>query len=370
MEKILNLIQELVNFYKEEKNLITDPIRGGERIEIPVGFAMVILKYNLEEYRDFAKNLLDLILEKQDPVGFWLEYSYKEKTAMHGFAGTISTCFAIFALVEGYKKFKNEKYLESIRRASQWLYQNEKDGYFLKASLNKSDVINTNLMAGLALLKVAEILPPNDQSISFYQFAVSRALRRSISSQFYSGAYPYISFGLTTPFLYHAMSLALIGLYNQYFQKEIICFSFKKGLKYLNKIIDKQGNFLWQKANNKDKQGAIWAYAWAIVCMVLVDDQKKTVILINHLEKLKGREFLKNGDFDEREDLFFTAWSMLVLSLIDNQKIDFSKIGISSKIKFYFLILSIIPCRIKYIFKIISRRFFHFSIDKGPVEDY
>ena len=47
MEKILNLIQSLAISYKSQKNLLLDPIRGGERVEIPAGFAMVILKANV-----------------------------------------------------------------------------------------------------------------------------------------------------------------------------------------------------------------------------------------------------------------------------------------------------------------------------------
>lgn len=371
MEKFLTLIEKIVFEYQKQNNLIIDPIRGGERIEIPAGFVLAILRYDLKQYTDFAQRLLDLIVQKQELTGSWLEFPYQKQNLMKGFSGTIPTCFAVFSLVEGYKKFNKEEYFKSARRAVHYLYQNEKNGYFIKASLNKSDVINTNLMAGLTLLKVSEILPNNVSEINLYRFAAARALCRSISSQFFTGAFPYISFGFKVPFLYHAMSLALIGFYHQYFDKEIICFSFKKGLKYLNKIINKQGKFNWEKANNKDKQGAVWAYAWTAVCFNLVSQEKKFELMIEKLEKAKKEKFLAQGDFDKTEDLFYTAWSLLALSLINNEKIDISKkIGLKSKIKFYFLILLNFPQRFKYLFKIFIRRYFNFFIDKGPVEEY
>lgn len=364
------LIKEIIFEYQKQNDLIADPVRGGERVEIPAGFALAILKHNLKEYFDFSQGLLDLIIQKQELTGSWLEFPYQKQDLMKGFSGAIPTCFAIFALVEGYKKFDKEEYFKSARRGAHYLYQNEKNGYFIKAALNKSDVINTNLMAGLALLKVSEILPDNASEINLYKFVANRALCRSVSSQLFSGAFPYISFGFKVPFLYHAMSLALVGFYNQYLKKEIICYSFKKGLKYLNKI-NKQGEFNWKKANDKDKQGAVWAYAWAAVCFNLGNREEKFNLMIEKLERAKKEKFLAQGDFDDREDLFYTAWSLLALSLINNEKIDvLKKISLKSKVKFYLLILSTIPKRLQYIFKIFIRRYFNLFIDKGPVEEY
>src|SRR3989344_205578 len=194
MEKISNFTKNIVQAYVNEKNKMQDNLRNKSRIEIPAALSLELFKQGEIQK---AEKLLDIIIKEQDSQGYWLEYSYEKDEEEVGYYGAIPTTFCIFALIEGYSKTKDKKYLISAIKGCDYLYSVEKNGYFLKASINKADVINTNLMCALALIETSKAMNKKSRRNEIYISAAARTIRRSINSQHLNGAYPYTSYGLT-----------------------------------------------------------------------------------------------------------------------------------------------------------------------------
>jgi hypothetical protein len=361
-------LSQLIENYKGKEDKLSDPLRGGLRIEIPSGFALAALRDAKQS--SFARDLLAVVRGRQLPSGAWEEFAYAERERKIAYDGTVPTCFAVIALVRGFKKFGLSEYFDAAKRGVDYLYGREKNGYFPKASFNKSDVVNTNLLAGLTLLEFASILDGENSFKGALAAGANRALLRSVKSQFLNGAFPYISFGFSVPFLYQAMSTALMGICAQETNNQLALYSFQKGLRYLRKIIGEDGKFLWQKSNHKDKEGAVWAYGWAAAAFSVAGDGRYRDRVDQRLNELRGKEFMKVGDFDERDDLFFTAWTVAALSLGDGPITPLRAASPWSAAWFCFIRLLALPPRVAYLTKIMQRNVFRKVIDKGPAEDY
>lgn len=362
-----------------------DPIRGGARVEIPSAFLLAILKFKLSEQIDLAKELIDLILANQQASGAWLEYPYHEREEKIGYEGVIPTCFAAMALMEAHRvsdwlwpaeKNKNKdtssapvNCLDAARRSVEYLCRVEHGGYFVKASFNKSDVINTNLFASLTIRTFAATLPDYSQLGRTIGFAVNRALLRAISSELPNGSLPYISYGLRTSYLYHAMATALLGLHLKYVPNGLVRASFRRALHRLTKLIDPSGRFNWEKAKLKDKEGAVWAYGWAANCFILSDDLHRQNLMLSQLAAFRDEEFLRNGDFDQREDVFYTAWTVEALSLAENQPLAARSAPFGSWLKSLLISTLAWPKRLLYLLKVLKRKIIKSPLDSGPAEE-
>ena len=239
----------------------------------------------------------------------------------------------------------------------------------MKASFNKSDVVNTNLFASLAIRTFATTLPDYAKLGETIGFAVNRAMLRALNSQNPNGSFPYISYGSQVSYLYHAMATALLGLHLKYVPHGLVRVGFRRGLKYLNRIMDQTGHFHWERAGLRDKEGAIWAYGWAAVCFALADDMHRLNQAITQLTSFRGNEFFRNGDFDEREDVFYTAWTVEALSLAESQPLATRPSPPGAWLTSGWLFLKSLLPRVMYFFKILRRKFFRGPLDSGPAEE-
>jgi len=301
-----------------------DSLRNKFRIEISAAIVVAT------DDKKLLKKHADIILKNQTN-GYWLEYSYEKSEPAVGYYGAIPTSFCIIALTKAYAVLKEESYLHAAIKAADYLSDKETNGYFFKAGNNKSDVVNTNLMAGISLLKVSKILPKKSRRIHIYEAACVRTIRRALTSQHWNGAYPYTSFGITVPFLYHAMTLAQLTYLASDFNDSLLNYSIKKGLNYLKKIT-KNGKIDWNKRAE------------------------------NHLKKLEGKKFYFEGDFNKEEDPFYTAWCYIAY----NHR---RKIKIKSSFSGWLRFLFRVPMRKKLVLycKILKRKLSG-ELDPGPVE--
>jgi hypothetical protein len=348
---------------KPENSSFMDPIRGGKRIEIISGTTLLWIKNN--NNKEKIKKNLDLIIKEQKDEGYWLEYSYEPTEEKVGYYGAIPTSFCIITLLEGYLYLKEDRYLYAAIKGCDYLYSQEKKGYFFKAKNNKSDVINTNLMCSIALLNASKIMNKKSRRIETYKSACTRAIRRSINSQFLSGAYPYTSYGLSVPYLYHSMTLALLTVLYYDFQDSHLAYSIKKGLNFLKNYLKNGGEVDWNSERFKEKSGAVWIYAWNHCIFSSLEQKillKKTEA---QLKRLKGEEFFYTGDLEDKEDPFYSSWCFIALSLSKRVSI---KTDITGIVRFYLSSSLGLFRRITLILKIIERKIFSFKLDKGPVE--
>ncbi|NQZ85925.1 MAG: hypothetical protein HRU03_09475, partial [Nanoarchaeales archaeon] len=282
------LIQEIIKNYVLDENLTYDFMRNCDRIEIPAGFSFYLEGDKLIE-------CLDLIIKKQSNSGFWEENSYSVDEEKTGGYGAIPTSFCILTLLNGFKILGEKKYLLAAIKGSDYLYSVENSGYFMKAKTNKSDVINTNLMCAVALLETSKLISVDSRKINIFRGACVRSIRRSLNSQFINGAFPYTSFGLTVPFLYHSMTLALLIRLSNEFDDSYLNYSILKGNTYLNKYISTNGKILWDLEKFKDKEGACWIYSWNYNIFKSLGDKKNIKITSQHLKNLKTRNYFMEG---------------------------------------------------------------------------
>ena len=158
------------------------------------------------------------LISFQNKDGYWDEYPYEGDGLNVGFYGAITTCFCVVGLIKSYNETKNNKLLESAVKACDWLYQQESNGFFKKSKINRSDVLNTNILCAYSLLYCSSVLEKESSRIELYNSAANRAILRVIRSQNLNGSFPYLTGGLTVPFLYHFMTLAILKkIYNDFY---------------------------------------------------------------------------------------------------------------------------------------------------------
>lgn len=335
-----------------------DPIRNKPRIEIPAAVALIT------NDRLLLKKNLQIILDQQQPDGYWLEYSYEPKEPAAGCYGAIPTAFCILALVQGHAVLKDDSYLHAAITACDYLYRYERSGYFLKADNNKSDVLNTNLMCGLALLKTSKAIHPSARRVQIYRAACARAIRRALSSQFANGAFPYTTRGITVPFLYHSMTLALLIKLSEEFKDSLLDYSILKGTCYLRSYLRKDGCVEWKNERFHDKSGACWIYAWnyAVLSGLGLKDAQQSM---RQIQRLQGKTFLREGDISKTEDPFYSAWCLVALS---QQARISPKCTLFGSMRFYIQRILARVQRTSLYCRIVCRKLFSFGLDKGPVE--
>ena len=342
-----------------DQNSDWDPIRKKYRVEIN---ASVVLA---AKDKQLVKKHADIILQKQSKEGFWLEYSYERDEESVGYFGAVPTSFCIMALLRAYKTLNQSEYLNAAINACDYLYAKEKNGYFWKAAMNKSNVLNTNLLAGAALLEASKTMNQKSRRVPIYRSACIRAIKRSLNSQHANGAYPYTSFGFTIPLLYHSMTLALLINLSTEFKDSLLDYSIKKGMRYLLRFVKKSGQMDWKQEQFPEKSGACWTYAWNYAIFESLGLLKKLKATAKHLNKLKGVQFFYEGDFNKKEDPFYTSWCLLALMFPKKKKLDITFFG---SLRFYFSRFVFLPKKSFLICRIMKRKLFSFGLDKGPIE--
>ena len=109
-------------------------------------------------------------------------------------------------------------------------------------------------MCGLALLETSKVINQKSRRVELYKFACVRSIRRALNSQHLNGAFPYSSYGLTVPLVYHAMTLSILIILSCDFDEDpLLDYSIKKGVDYLTKFIKKTDQWNGEKERFHEK---------------------------------------------------------------------------------------------------------------------
>ncbi|NQY73153.1 MAG: hypothetical protein HRT90_00150 [Candidatus Margulisbacteria bacterium] len=308
------------------------PIKDSDqktRSEIPAAFLLGMIA--LDDQSNIQQQLMEMVLSLQTPEGYWPEKSYASEDEDVGYFGAVPTAFSVIALAAYYHLHPKERVLKALLWGADYLIQHEQNGRFLKSSVNKSDVLNTNMLSGVALLAASEYFPEDSQRKIAYKNASQRAILKTIRAQLISGAFPYTDMGLQVPYLYHAMTLGLLSyVYPRFSHSSLLQQSTKRGLRFYNHIIDPDGKVKWRKEKFTDKSGASWFYGWSLITAKTFLDQEHIQRLEGIIEDLKVPDgYLSNDNADE-SDLFYTAWTVFAASLsvsVQPQKCPFLSIS-------------------------------------------
>ena len=177
-----------------------------------------------------------------------------------------------------------------------------------------------------------------------------------------------MSFGQKVSYLYHAMATALLGAHSCFVGQPLLSYAFYRGVLFLNRIVDKNGALRWNRANLKDKEGAVWSYGWAHAAYAFSENEHMRVSIEAHMHALQGEKFFKSGDFDGREDLFYTAWILLALSLSREHYV--VKKNTTLGLGYWFWYPRSWYRRARMSVRACIRKIHTSSLDLGPVEEY
>ncbi len=308
-----DLVADCIRHFEHTGRYDEDPIRNKTRVEIPAAFLAAAVAFDLGS--DALKStLIELVLAHQQSGGYWLEYSYEPEEEAVGYYGAVPTCFAIISLSMAVEASPSEGLGQAMIRGADYLYSVEQDGCFLKASINKTDVLNTNLLCAVALLAAAAQLAPTSRRAKLYPEAARRAIRRAMSAQLFSGALPYTHVGFQVPFLYHAMSTALLESCQTYYpDARSLSACLGAARRFLMRMFDDRMSVRWDLEHHPEKSRASWMYAWSVLPVSRAYPARLPQ-LIQKIALLKTDTYLAN-ESSQIPDVFYTAWTLLAVSL-------------------------------------------------------
>ena len=339
----LHLLQHYKLFLKKNK-IFLDPIRGNNRIENYCAFLHLLL----DDSSCSKKLILEIINKIVDMRVYsdgYEEFGYQKQNENVGYWGLIPTSFAIITLtrvITSYKEFNSKEihYLRNfIINLLDQLYFKENNGSFNKAYINKSNVLNTNLLCGYAFLYFSTILDPHSIRRRLYYELSCRVLIRVLKLQSFNGSFPYHEQTLKSPINYHSMVIGILSSYSEYISdqrlKKLVLYSHFKGMKYFKKNIDNEGVVKWSSFKKMDKHGASWTSSW-----VLKNLDKKTINrFISMRRKVEKHNFFGLSELEPNNnpDIFFQSWYILGTTIskeINNET--FSTIWFWLKLYFIF----------------------------------
>lgn len=369
---ILNILKPFrkKNFpYEDSLRGVVRPDMSGQLVET----FLALHKLN-GKYTNNIRDGLDFIIKTQHESGYWPEYSYRINAEKVSFWGTMPTAFCVIALIHAYNLFKKDKkYLNAAIKGCDFIYSKERRGYFIKSKINKADALNTDLLCGLALIELSEIV--RDERSKLYYFAGIRSIYHCLESQLPNGGYPYAYLGFTLPITYHAFTMGLLIRLYDFVKDPLILCSIMKAAKWLSKMQADDGTFKWDKENFHEKSGASWAYAWALYCWNKLSSVLRSQNIAKtkkHLDSMLKDGFLISSDFLRKEDslnaclsLLPLSWSILFPKRIKNpSKSD----KLKSSIRWTLIVTSKIPNRLWLAWRIIQRRYI--SHGMGAIEHW
>jgi hypothetical protein len=358
------LIKNLLNQITLENIEIASIRDNKKRWEIPASILYAKCKLNMID-EDIHK-IENLLIQSQNSDYMWDEYAYGFEDEDIGYSGLVTTSFVLLSLVEYYKKFEDEEVLDCLIKSADAIYFQENNGYIKKAKENKSDVLNTNLLGAMAIKEISEILPDSSTRKKLYDELVRRVIRKVLSYQSFKGEFPYHFESKSVPILYQAMVSAQLRNLLKYYDDEIIHKSILDGNKALIKYFKDDGYINWDKANNHDKKGAMWAYSFSLAS---IDDSKLIDKIINILQVHSTDGIFHRTDIENVEDKFFSAWMIfgLVWSL-DKKEIK-NNFTLITKLKFSYLKLEYSFTYLKFISKYIKNKLYNIPFNSGALEN-
>lgn len=327
----------LANYKKSAKNFDDSVRKKTSRVEIVSSYLLASV---LLEKKEIADELLAKLKEMQFVCGGFEEKFYQAEDEDVGAYGAVPTSFACIAVSRYYKKWKSDD-IGWLLKCSDLLYKNEAHGAVLKAILNRSKVFNTDLLSAQALREVSDLLDSKSIRLRMYDESIRRSIARTLIYQFSNGSFPYQSYSLSVPYLYHAMVSAQLKYFCFYYKnEEMLKRALVKSRQFSCKfIIAPNGDVDWKSANNHDKSGSIWIYSF-----LLSSFSKSEQCYANLILKLRSAQF--NGLFrtttymGEAEsnmlDPFFSSWVIngLIINNVDEGNIRYGRINIRILILF------------------------------------
>lgn len=315
---------------------------------------------------------LSALQAAQHPQGYWEEYSYQKTDEKVGYYGAVTTSFALIALAHAYRHQASDELLRCIIKGSDFLFNQEQRGRFLKSGINRSDVLNTNCLAGIALLEVADCLPLNSHRQQAYRSAAQRSMIRAVKSQFLSGALPYAQYGWHVPYLYHAMTLGLLAYgYERYFpESTLLRQAIVKGWRYFTRYVLEDGSVDWGNEAHPEKSGASWIYGWALIAANVIGDSHYQAILCAKLASLEiDQKGFRNELGDMQLDVFYSAWTVMALSLANRCDATQPQLHASG---IMWIHIQGIAKRLAYVIKYVKNRMFKsfYGVHYGPIEHW
>jgi len=288
-----------------------DPVRRKQRIEIPAAYLYalcVIGRHGTSEAEQCRRILLDL----RNRNGLWDEMAYGVDDEPVGFYGLVTSAYAVLALARLAAVTNDRTDFSALITACDTIYGTENDGTLVKAVHNRSAVLNTNLIGAQALVAVANLLPQASNRRRMYMGLAERVIRRVLGYQSPRGFFPYHFETLAVPILYQAMVTAQLRQLLHYFQQPVLHLAVRQGGRALHSVFDASGSIQWDRANNHDKRGAMWAYTFALAAFDENDPLFPAICA-----KLSGS--MRDGLFTGVEgatllDPFYSAWMILGLA--------------------------------------------------------
>ncbi len=291
--------------FSQEKEAYFDTARNGViRFEIAAAHLSAAV-CNHDERK--VLELCHFLLEARNADGLWDEYAYGLSNEGVGFSGLVTTSFVLLALVEAVRYRPNEDMQQCLIEIADVLYENEQNGYLQKAKINKSNVLNTNLLAAMAVKEISELLPQESVRKRLYDEMARRVIRKVLGFQSPSGRFPYHFDTYRVPILYQAMVTAQLRYFLRFYSDEILSFSWAQAIKALKTYYDPEGNIQWDRANCQDKEGAVWAYTFSLAALDHSDPLFKAVS--GKVRQWQTKGLLPTIDKGNNRDPFYSAWA-------------------------------------------------------------
>ncbi len=349
-----HLLKHYKLFLKKNKYFL-DPIRGNNRIENYCAFLHLLLE-DKSCSKSTVLTIAKKIVKMRSYDEGYEEYGYHKQNEAVGYWGLIPTSFVIISITRviiEYQKSNNTELnnlIKFIIYLLDQLYYKENNGSFHKALINKSNVLNTNLLCGYAFLYFSEVLDSCSIRKKLYYELSIRVLIRVLKLQSHNGSFPYHEHTLKSPINYHAMVTGLLSSYSKFIHdqklKNLILFSHYKGMKYFKKNININGVVNWNSFKVMDKHGASWTTSWLLKNL----DENTIYKYLSLRREVENFNFYGISELEpnKKPDIFFQSWYVLGLTItnkINNKSFSiiwyFLKINFIINRVFVFITLSV-----------------------------
>lgn len=357
IKEYIDSFAQLLNVH-DLKTSSYDSLRDKHRVEILASLLISLVHSN-------KKNEADIVYEEIKnqqlfPNGYAENFYGIEDEDIGGY-GAIPTSFIAIATYNYIDKYYSDssEHLRWLFKLGDFMYSTETNGRFIKGILNRSKALNTDLFMAYSLSKLCTKLNKASVRRKMYEESIKRTLFRITSHQFIDGSFPYQSHTFKVPYLYHIIVTSLLKNFALELKDIVITHTYHNAVKYIEKNIINEKKINWSSANDKDKEGAIWAYSFLL--NIYPSDHTMHERIMSLLNKAsKGGMFSTTAlESDNIEiDKFYSAWVVISFDLYDDRQV--SKYTSKKKIFFYIYRQFInIRCIFRYLRQRLLNYFFH-----------
>tara|TARA_Y100000389_G_scaffold10797_1_gene10025 strand:+ start:8722 stop:9837 length:1116 start_codon:yes stop_codon:yes gene_type:complete len=340
-----------------------DSIRKKDRIEI---LAALLIAATEQDNKELSDKVFSKIRELQLNSSGFDEKFYGNHDENVGSYGAIPTSFVAIAACKYIHTYfpNNYEYNRWLLKLGDFIYSVESEGAYLKGTLNRSKALNTDLFMSYSLYVISKNLSNDSVRRRMYEEATRRTIWRIMKYQFSNGSFPYQSYTFKVPFLYHIVVTSLLKNFAISSKDEMITSVYNKAVKFINSNIFNGRDINWEKANDKDKEGAIWAYSFLLNIYPRGESHST---LIDILEKHFEDGFFYSstlGNSDKNVDKFYSAWVIISLDHFTYDEVE------NKKYKFnIFLFLNRQILNIQALYRYVKQRLLNTIYNTGAHEN-